>query len=103
MCILYYYNSKIVDTAWAYSFYFYFYTDLMQPYFSIGAVATQEDAHVVEDDVDETKRHLNVVFIGHVGKFCFLTACFLNIFLLLPRLVLTEYLIDSCVFVDCDV
>ncbi|XP_066346842.1 uncharacterized protein [Miscanthus floridulus] len=29
-------------------------------------VATQEDARVVEDDVDETKRHLNVVFIGHV-------------------------------------
>ncbi|PWZ38738.1 Eukaryotic peptide chain release factor GTP-binding subunit ERF3A [Zea mays] len=29
-------------------------------------VATQEGAHVVEDDVDETKRHLNVVFIGHV-------------------------------------
>ncbi|CAD6264096.1 unnamed protein product [Miscanthus lutarioriparius] len=29
-------------------------------------VATQEDAHVVEDDVDQTKRHLNVVFIGHV-------------------------------------
>ncbi|XP_020401650.1 eukaryotic peptide chain release factor GTP-binding subunit ERF3A isoform X2 [Zea mays] len=24
------------------------------------------DAHVVEDDVEETKRHLNVVFIGHV-------------------------------------
>jgi len=41
----------------------------------MGAVATQEDAHVVEDDVDETKRHLNVVFIGHVGKFNFLTAC----------------------------
>ncbi|AQK42949.1 Translation elongation factor EF1A/initiation factor IF2gamma family protein [Zea mays] len=27
---------------------------------------TNEDAHVVEDDVEETKRHLNVVFIGHV-------------------------------------
>ncbi|PWZ44131.1 Eukaryotic peptide chain release factor GTP-binding subunit ERF3A [Zea mays] len=39
---------------------------LIQPYFSIGVVATQEDAHVVEDDVEETKRHLNVVFIGHV-------------------------------------
>ena len=65
-----------MDTDWACSFCLLLYT-LTQPYFSIGAVATQEDAHVVEDDVDETKRHLNVVFIGHVGKFNFLTACFL--------------------------
>ncbi|RLN12516.1 eukaryotic peptide chain release factor GTP-binding subunit ERF3A-like [Panicum miliaceum] len=29
-------------------------------------VTTQEDAQEVEDEVEETKRHLNVVFIGHV-------------------------------------
>ncbi|CAN6227511.1 unnamed protein product [Urochloa humidicola] len=29
-------------------------------------VTAQEDAQEVEDEVDETKRHLNVVFIGHV-------------------------------------
>jgi peptide chain release factor subunit 3 len=29
-------------------------------------VTAQEDAHEVEDEVEETKRHLNVVFIGHV-------------------------------------
>ena len=46
---------------------------LMQPDFSIAAVTAQEDAQEVEDEVEQTKRHLNVVFIGHVGKFSFLT------------------------------
>jgi hypothetical protein len=65
-----------VDTAWACSLFVIVIRTLIQLYFTIGAVATQEGAHVVEDDVDETKRHLNVVFIGHVGKFNFITAYF---------------------------
>ena len=59
----------------------------MQPDFSIAAVTAQEDAQEVEDEVEQTKRHLNVVFIGHVGKFSIQTA-FFNLFLLLPILVL---------------
>ena len=51
----------------------------MQPDFSIAAVTAQEDAQEVEDEVEQTKLHLNVVFIGHVGKFSFLTMLSFNI------------------------
>jgi hypothetical protein len=69
----------------------------MQPDFSITAVTAQEDAHEVEDEVEETKRHLNVVFIGHVGKFSFLTACFLStLFQCYPDCVKNNFLIDVC-------
>jgi hypothetical protein len=51
---------------------------LMKPCRGIAAAAAHEDAQEVKDEVEEKKRHLNVVFIGHVGKLSFCTACFVS-------------------------
>jgi predicted metal-dependent TIM-barrel fold hydrolase len=50
----------------------------MKPCCGINAAPAHEDAHEVEDEVEEKKRHLNVVFIGHVGKLSLCTAYFVS-------------------------
>jgi hypothetical protein len=48
--------------------YFYEYRLLSNDDFFINPAAAHEDVQMVAEEDEEKKRHLNVVFIGHVGK-----------------------------------
>jgi hypothetical protein len=70
--------------------------------FSIGPAAAHEDAQEVVEEEKETKRHLNVVFIGHVGRLFTYVPCIQFSLSVLDRYVHRKF-INCCLIYLCQV